>query len=260
MSTILSDSHPALALTGSLVEYCDHFLKKHNLNYFQIIRVNQDGSTSVLTNRADFTRFAMQFAIKANVPLVYSCVKKEIIDPCSYYFLWEPNLPAAPVAILRNEFNFANGLTLVERYSTHYYMIAFAAPQSNKGVLDFYLNNIDLLKNYIQAFKERLRDLLDTLESQPFILPPPLQDENLQDMLLSTTPQPPKKKSVIFNNQETYLTPKEHECIQQLSLGLSAKKIGQCLDISHRTVEQYFERAKIRTGCRTKQDLIQLLH
>jgi DNA-binding CsgD family transcriptional regulator len=254
--TLISDSHPALTLSTPLLEYCGHFLKKYNLNYFQIIRVNQDGSTLLLTNQVEFTRFACQHAMKANVPLVYSCVKKEILNPSSYYFLWEPNLPAAPVSLARNEFNVCNGLTFVERFPTHYYMIAFAAPHDNHGILDFYLNNIELLRNFIQGFKEQQQEVLKTLESQPIILPPPLLDENLQEMLLKPHT---KRIQVLFKGQANYITLKEFACIRQLPMGRSAKQIGQDLKISYRTVEQYFERVKKRLGCTTKQDLIQLL-
>lgn len=256
---MISDSHPSLTFSSPLMEYCGHFLKKHDLNYFQFLRVNQDGSIALLTNQADFTRFCIDHAIKTNSPMSYSCVKKEVIDPASYYFLWEPNLPVEPVAMVRNEFNITNGLAFVERFPTHYYMIAFAAPLSNKGILDFYLNNIDLLRNFIRTFKDHMHDALGILESQPIILPPALQDAHLEEMLLKTPLNARQRKLVIFNNRESYLTSKEYACITQLSLGLSAKKIGQYLDISHRTVEQYLERAKVRTGCRSKQDLIQLL-
>lgn len=256
MSLILSDAHPALALSTPLMEYSSHFLSKHNLNYFQIIRVNQDGSTSLLTNRVEFTRFAFAHASKANVPLVYSCAKKEVIDRASYYFLWEPNLPVHPVSMARNEFDICNGLTFVERYPTHYYMIAFAASHSNHGILDFYLNNIEVLRNFIRNFKEQQTRLLKTLESQPFILPPPQIDENLKDMLLNNRKN---RIPVIFRGKKSYLTLKEYSCIRLLPAGLSAKQIGRTLNISHRTVEQYFERIKKRVGCTTKYDLIQLL-
>lgn len=262
MSLLISDSHPALTLSAPFKEHCDVFLKKHNLNYFQYIRVNKDGSSSLLTNKVDFTSFALQHAIKANVPLIYSCVKKEILNPNSYYFLWEPNLPVAPVAMARNEFNICNGLTFVERYPTHYTMIAFGAPHNNLGILDFYLNNIDILSNFIQEFKIKQSDVLQKLEGQPLILPPPQMDENLQEMLLKQSANiknTKKQYPVTFANRVSYITQKEYECIRQLPYGLSAKQIGRALNISQRTVEQYFERVRTRVGCSTKAQLIQLL-
>lgn len=278
-STYISDSHPGLSLSGPLLAYCNHFLKRHHLNYFQIIRVNRDGSTALLTNQVEFTRFALQRAVKVNVPLVYSCLKKEVLDPSAYYFLWEPNLPAEPVAFARNEFNVCNGLTFVERYPTHYYMIAFAAPSDNHGILDFYLNHIEELRNFIRQFREEQASILRTLEAKPLILPPSQMDENFQDMLLpdekSIEPQSAqmvnqieKRQSdfrkntrmpVNFRGFKSYLTFKEYNCIKLLPLGLSSKQIGTKLELSHRTVEQYFERARNRTGCASKSDLIELL-
>jgi len=260
MNPILSSSHPALTLTPALTEYCGQFLKKHNLNYFQVIRVNQDGSTVLLTNRANFTQYCIEYAMQHNVPLIYSCVKKEILDPSSYYFLWEPNLPARPVAMVRNEFDVTNGLTFVERHATHYYMIAFAASHTNHGVLDFYLNNIELLKNFVSQFTDQQRGLMQALESKPLILPKSLQDENLEDMLLQRSSHSRKRIPIVFRGRSSYVTLKEYECLKQLPRGLSTKEIGRVLNISPRTVEQYFERVKTRIGCKSKQDLIQLLH
>ena len=122
MSIILNDSHPSLALSNPLIEVCGEFLKKHHLNYFQIIRVNKDGLSSLLTNKVEFTRFAVQRAVKDNIPLIYSCIAKEYVNSSTYYFLWEPNLPTAPVAFAKNEFNICNGLTFVQRFPTHYYI------------------------------------------------------------------------------------------------------------------------------------------
>jgi DNA-binding CsgD family transcriptional regulator len=267
----IPDSHPALSGSTALMDYCGHFLKKNNLNYFQVIRVNQDGSTVVLTNRAEFTRFCIQHAIKSNVPLVYSSVNKEVVNASSYYFLWEPNLPIAPVAMVRNEFNMANGLTFVERFPTHYYMFAFAAPTENLAVLDFYLNNMDVIKSFIHGFKDQQQQLLKTVEKTPLILPAPLWDKNLENMLLNDSIMDNsqdklkdestswRKIPVSFNGHDSYLTAQEYECIRLLPLGLSAKNIGRKLNISFRTVEKYFERIKARIGCSSKQELISLL-
>ena len=54
-----------------------------------------------------------------------------------------------------------------------------------------------------------------------------------------------------------YLTQREAECMMLLLQGLTMKRIGEQLDLSPRTVEYYLKRIKVRTGCRTKKDLIQ---
>lgn len=255
MQNLLPASHPSLALSAPLKEYCDRFLKKYNLNYFQIIRVNSDGSTAILTNQPEYIQFAYGYSTKVDTSFIFSCLKKEVLNPALYYFLWEPNLPSLPVSLAR-EFNICNGLTFVERYPTHYYMFGFAAPHTNHGILDFYINNVELLQDFIQNFKEEQKNLLLTLESNPIILPATQIDANLKSMLLKKNGY---KIPVNIGNRSSYITSKEYECLQKLKMGYTAKEIGRGLKISPRTVEEYFLRIKNRTGCSKKPDLINLI-
>ncbi len=255
MYDLLPISHPTIALSGPLKDYCDRFLKKYNLNYFQIIRVNDDGSTAILTNQPEYIQFVFSYAKKSDIPCIYSCLKeKEVLNPALYYFLWEPNLPSLPVSLAR-EFDICNGLTFVERFPTHYYMFGFATPSSNRGILDFYINNIELLQNFIRNFKEEQKKLLLTLESNPIILPAKQIDTNLQSMLLKNGYKIP----INFQNRSSYITMQEYHCLQKLKLGYSAKEIARFLNISPRTVEEYFLRIKSRTGCSKKQHLLHLI-
>lgn len=53
-----------------------------------------------------------------------------------------------------------------------------------------------------------------------------------------------------FGNQ--YLTRRELEVLKFVILGLSAKKIGNMLQISSRTVEGYIDNLKTKLGCNSK--------
>lgn len=260
MIMIVHALHPALTLMTPLQEYCRSFLTKHHLNYFQVLRVYQNGATAYLSTISGYTEWAINYALKRNAPFVYSCVKKNLVNPASYFFLWEENLPTAPVALVRNEFGICNGLTLVERTSTYYDMWGFATPFDNTNAISFYINNLDLLRNFVKYFKEEQKRLIQELESQPLLFPKAQHDVNLSEMLLSPSDTKPRVRiPVIFKNKQSYITPQERECISKLPLGLTTKQIAHILKISPRTVEQYFERVKTRVGCLSKLDLIQLL-
>jgi DNA-binding NarL/FixJ family response regulator len=71
-----------------------------------------------------------------------------------------------------------------------------------------------------------------------------------------------KKKNLIndqlslgeqFNYQ--YLTKRETEVLKYIVLGYTAKKIGQQLNISYRTVEAYIELLKLKLNCYSKGQL-----
>lgn len=258
MQTILNDAHPTLTLMPDIKNYCSKFFKLYNLNYFQVLRVYQDGSFVFLSNLDGWAEFSFNHAFKSNEPLVYSYVNTDILDPTSYFFLWEENLPIKPVSLIKNEFKVHNGLTLVERGTTYYDMWGFGTPANNKQAISFYINNIDVLRNFINAFKHDQKLLLNKLESQPINVAKPQQDKNLKLMLLEPN-NFNNRIAVSFNQRNGYITTQEYACISKLPLGYSSKQIGAILKISPRTVEEYFRRVKIRLGCKSKLDLIQLL-
>jgi DNA-binding CsgD family transcriptional regulator len=56
-----------------------------------------------------------------------------------------------------------------------------------------------------------------------------------------------------FGNQ--YLTKRETDVLKYVVLGYTAKRIGQTLEISFRTVETYIETLKMKLDCGSKGDI-----
>lgn len=52
-----------------------------------------------------------------------------------------------------------------------------------------------------------------------------------------------------------YLTKRETDVLKYVVLGYTAKRIGQVLEISFRTVETYIEILKIKLDCEYKSDI-----
>jgi len=222
------------------------------MNFLPIIKVHQDGSISLLCDQVDYITFCMQY----DGQKVYSCEKKAVLNPESYYFLWEPNLPAFPVSLAR-EFNIANGLCFVERHSDAYELIAFATPVNNLQAVDIYLNHLELLGNFIQCFRETKAGLIKIADKHRIVLGPDEEDINKNSMFLHS--QVCKHKTVYFQEKCHTITLREYDCLTHLSLGKTAKEIAKALNISFRSVETYLERVKIKTGCRTKVEQFSLL-
>jgi DNA-binding CsgD family transcriptional regulator len=62
--------------------------------------------------------------------------------------------------------------------------------------------------------------------------------------------------SIVGENSQLRLTPRETEVLNYVIQGLSAKKIARKINISHRTVEKYIENLKFKYNCATKSILI----
>jgi DNA-binding CsgD family transcriptional regulator len=72
---------------------------------------------------------------------------------------------------------------------------------------------------------------------------------------LPTTQQIPPSNFKINN---AYLSKREIECLKLTIKGYTAKRIGQELTISYRTVEDYLNNIKMKTGTSSKAELIEL--
>lgn len=216
--------------------FSESFLKKHKLNYFQYCTVYKDGSHSFLVNRPDFVRKRWE-----EDRGVRSHVDSDCVGDRNFVFLWNENLPEADTSMAR-EFDIDKGICFVERKSTHYNLIAFAASQKEQGTLNFYLNHMSKLRSFIEEFKENAKDLIGKAEKQRFGL-----NENVRD----------KNESVLlWHPSSSDLSDREFECLRMIAQGFSMADIGDQLKISSRTVETYLQRVKIKLKINKKADLI----
>ncbi len=58
-----------------------------------------------------------------------------------------------------------------------------------------------------------------------------------------------------FVNHLNLFTPRESDVFNYIFLGLTSKKIAKRLELSHRTIEDYVERIKIKLDCTSKSEI-----
>lgn len=237
-------------LQSELHEITHPFLSQHKLNYFQFGRIHEDGATTALVTNLNFLeeRLAKKRGNK-------SYISSEQIDKQTYFFLWNNGLPEIDTGIAR-EFDLDNGICLVERYADHYHLIAFAAPTKEKQIVNFYLNNLGLLKNFINEFKDKAAPIIARAEQSRIMPTPELQDENGPVMLWSKK----KKVTIEVSGNSISLSPREWLCWQTLAYGPTVKEIAARLGLSPRTVETYYNRLKFKLGVNSRSELISLFH
>lgn len=63
--------------------------------------------------------------------------------------------------------------------------------------------------------------------------------------------------TLLFGNKR--LTKRETEVLKYIVLGYTAKRIGQSLQISFRTVEAYIETLKTKLNCTSKSDIPEIV-
>ena len=62
------------------------------------------------------------------------------------------------------------------------------------------------------------------------------------------------------SNSKLYLTHREAGCMSYIIQGMTIKETAKQLGLSHRTVEFYLKRIKIKLNCNNRHNLIELLN
>jgi DNA-binding CsgD family transcriptional regulator len=245
---------------------CDNFFKLTGVTYFNFVRIYDDGARVSLYSDKKWAEFVLKNHNKYNFifeektkPKQSSILMWDVIDG-----IREDKL----TVIAREEYKHDHGITLINRYNNFTEFCYFAASPENQHVNLFYINNRDVLQQFVLYFKDKSAALIRQAENNKYYLP-----EHPLYWLKKATEQPDSafqykefyKKFRInrfFLNGElkdVYLSKREAECLVYLFDGKSPKNIAKDLKISHRTVEYYIEQVKIKSHCGLKDELLKKL-
>lgn len=243
--------HPTFLLKPQIKALTASFLHQHGFNYFQYLRCFNDGAFSFLTNETGIFEL---LSLLPPMPVVYSSFTEEHEQQHSYWFLWDEELPAIPVQIVREQLHLHHGLTLVRRSKEYYDMIAVALPSPRLNVGSFYMTKYKAIEHFIQQFDRNHQDIIRDINKNPIIVPQPYRDANYKKICLHKG-----RIEVQGPHGLIHITSQELACLRMLQQGQSYKHIAKALSLSPRTVETYISRLKERSGIPNRQDLGRLI-
>lgn len=157
---------------------------------------------------------------------------------------------------LRDNFNIDNILVLVKRKKNYFEVYNFAPNKDNGGIINFYLNNLNVLQTYTYYFLDNAKDIIHQYETDKVIRP---------NKSLQTITEDKKEGSkdfdinrFYFNNMDdkAYLTKREVEFLNWCAKGKSMEEIAMILNVSKRTAESHINNIKNKLGCYKQSDLI----
>lgn len=172
----------------------------------------------------------------------HSVFETSDVEEKSAYYMWD-HMPhtAQSLAIrthnIRNH-NIAHGLSIVKKYDGYCDNYVFATTPGNDQVHNFYLNNKDLLEDFVQSFDKEMASTIVWLERHKIFIP-----ENIAGS----------------SNPVSGLSSRQMDCALLMTEGYSAKEIGKTLSLSYRTVEDYIDVLKHKFGAKNRLHLIKLL-
>lgn len=239
-------------------EIAKPLFERSGISFTDFARIYNNGSWIFLTSNEKLTRF---FFDDGFVFLPHVEIKKQK----SFLFLSSVNAFERSIKSARENFQVDHILAHINRQPNYVDVFWFGADTAKTQIMDFYLNNVDLLDNYTNYFKLKAHKLISAAEKSKIILPHSLQDEYQEAFARAKIHQDISNHKSYFIEQlqiaglDVSFTPREIDCIHLLLKGLTAKGIAKRLNLSPRTVESYIENIKTKTQCHSKEQLLDML-
>lgn len=225
-------------------------LKKYHINYFAYVKSYNDGSRILFTNRID----DMQAYFKRKHYLQDNCEAKPVLYQ-EQAVLWSTLNKQHLYKFSRDNFNIDHGMTLINPTADYCEFFAFASTPEHPEVINFYLNKLDIIKEFSEYFKETANPLIIKAEKHKINFSHHEEAikiysrQDLQDILIKSSPRKEKYGTVKISKRQA-------ECISYLLAGETTREIANRLELSCRTVEHYINLLKAKFRAHNKTNLI----
>lgn len=252
----LKDNHIAYTACQAISDIIQPF-QAFGVRFFVYVKVYSDGSRISLNNNLLWSKFFFENYSKYVNGEIFE--DKENQNKKMSYHLWTLN-QANNKLLMDNEsqFGIGNGIDIIVPHDDYTEFFVFASDKNNRGINNFYINNLDILKQSIFYFKDKGKDLLNQAESSGIIQVPTqnkvitnYQDINNQSILDQLQPS---RYYLTGKYKNEYLTRSEYQCLKLVAKLKSAKEIANELKLSPRTVEVYINNMKEKFELHKKSD------
>lgn len=220
-------------------QICSPALSDLGISFFDYARMYDDGTCYILSNNSSLISYLFDQQAPLFTPVERRLLKKNI------YYLIPENGPYQEVMHdARQYFNVAHAIDLFQCHRGYIDVCCFASTPDNEGIINYYLNHIDTLENFMAYFKEAASGMVNAAYRERFMLP--------EHMRLNFD-----SRAVLDDeNPVSRLTGRESAVTRLLLRGHTANEIGQALNRSRRTIEHHIENIKAKLGVRTRSELM----
>lgn len=260
VNTINSSSFEFSKSCAPLVEtLCEPLFKNFGITHFGCIRMLENGQMLRVTNNAKWTKEFFQHEFYNDID-IFDMRNVPLNDQRSVYLGGNPY--NQHLSMLCSEFNIWNFMLIYERFETHGDFWFFGTTRDNHQIINFYVNNLNVLQHFILHFKNKVAHLFDMTDPSKLISTKirPLSGEykEQQDLQRFLKEISYNKHALGGNFYGTYLSKREAECLHYFSQGRSMKEIANHIGLSPKTIETYINNVKTKIGRHTKSELISM--
>jgi DNA-binding CsgD family transcriptional regulator len=258
-NVILTRSHFSLLAASDMQAICQPLFAHTTITCFVHGRYFDDGSCCILTTYPEWHEHRLRQGYITVAPPHPSILSNKF-----HYLMPSDGVYQPVIHDARNFYNVEHPIDFIEKHAGFFDRFSFGTYAGNDGIIDFYLNNIDLLVCFIDYFKEKAADLMAQANQHRLILPitmrPPMKSTSLSDQARQLHRQNLLTKITGHKIASSHhFSQRELSCLQYLRTGRSIKEIANKLGLSPRTVETYLNNIKIKTGCHSKSQILDFI-
>ncbi|MCD6046171.1 MAG: hypothetical protein K0R48_1334 [Gammaproteobacteria bacterium] len=250
-------SLPCFTHHEDIITLCQPLFKL-GISSYVYVRTYADGSEFRLGNRSDWMEHYYSQGL----------YKESIFEKTPQYYqpgavLWSTLVSHSHVLdSAKNDFNIDHGMTILNKEQDYCEKIFFGSASTNPGVMNLYLNNMDLLLNFNRYFKERALPLIKEANQRRLYLQcnehlNALQQQDLN--MVNCENVVDIKKELKIATEKNSLSPREQQIADLLVQGYTAAQIADTFFLSRRTVEAHTANMKEKLNARNKAQLLHAL-
>lgn len=263
-NVIVQENHYSAQVTKDVSELALP-LKRYGIENFCHARYFIDGSISILINNKNLYRhhFKCGYKVTPDFPFTYEELQQEKYH---YYLASEDSEETYSYALndYKNLFGLDNFIFLINSNKNYVDYFIFASLLYNKKIVNFYLNQMDILEQFVFDFKNKASKLIAQGERNKLILPETMQSRlghinktmSLCDFQAESSMMKSQHYIINYLGKSIKFTKREIECLNLLKSGYTAKEVAIQFGLSPRTIENHINNIKFKFGVNRKPDII----
>jgi len=234
-----------------------YLFENFGIAYFGYIKCFPDGTHICLTTDNKWAEFFYKNFFSHGV------FHKNFDSYVSGIMLWSFANDQTSFNAFREHSGVDHGITLIEKTPYACEFFTFGGEPNKPQIINFYLNNLDVLWRHAYFFKDKGEALIKKARGDRFILPKLVvakpTDKIITDDLYikkKLVDAPIHRYLITVEGTETYLTESEAKCCYHLTQGKAIKEVAKVIGLSPKTVEHHLAHVKQKLNCATKSELI----
>lgn len=245
----VAGDHFFMTTSGQVDKIIQPLKDYFGLTSFVYLKSFNDGSEIRLSNQPEWLSYFYEHELYK-----FSLFERHPSEYIKAYVPWTGLTIYNTVLEKARQFNIDHGITFIEPCADGCEFFFIGTKVDRADVMPKYLANIDLLRRFLDHFREKAGPLIQEASHHKITIPGKFDAAPKLFCLKELN------RSGFLNEPDfVEFTARELECMRLLAKGYTQKMIAKELDISIRTVETHLNHVKDKTHTHSRGELVQYL-